>query len=59
MQEHLVLQSYQILNMLKFANLELVLGQTHAVPVNIHLMKNLIKIKLLHLKDLHNPYDRY
>ena len=52
---HFFIQSYQILNMLKVSNLALILGHTHAVPVNMHLLNNLLKVKLLQLHDLHNP----
>ena len=59
MQAHFVIQSYQILNMLKVANLALILGQTHAVPINMNLLKNLLKVKLLQLRDLYHPYFQY
>ena len=51
MQSHFVIQSYQILKYLKFVSLVLILGQTHAVPVKIHFLKNLLKVKLLQLRD--------
>ena len=53
-QAHLVIQSFQILNMLNFANLALILRQTHDVPVNMHFLKNLLKVKLLKIRYLHH-----
>ena len=41
MQAHFVIHSYQILNILKVANLVLSLGQTYYVPVNMHSLRNL------------------
>ena len=43
-QAHLVIQSFQILNMLNFANLALILRQTHDVPVNMNLLENLFNV---------------
>ena len=58
-QAHFPIQSYRILNMLKVANLSLILGQTHDILVNILLLKNLLKVKLLQLRYLHHPEDHY
>ena len=52
---HSVIYSYQILNMLKVANLALILGQTHDVPVNMNLLENLFNVELLQLRGLHHP----
>ena len=45
-----VIWYYQILNMLKVANLASIIGQTHAVLVNINLLKNLLMLKLLWIR---------